>query len=387
PATAGPDCTGKPVERGRGPPLGAEQRSAARSEFLRCTAQHRRIFTHVHERFAQLQRQAYQLVQSHVHGYALLCCVGEPLPQPCPRGRQVEHQNAAGQIVGDNIVVLPQCSTLFGVTGSGHAGTLGKGCQHQAGQGVLVTVEGLGITGGVHGQVRQEQGRIVRGAFCDGLQGSHGPPQSVGVMGVDQPGRIDLGLDPGQPFPIPRGLVERARTRRGEYLFPQSAFVLSNLTAMAQRGPKRLQKFDQPDLIPRAQGGVEAGNIDLEAASGGPVIGTEKTVEPTVLLARARDTEGPRQLAVVFFQVNAGLLQERGKAGFAKPFKTQLSSVSASRVPAVDWGTKRLGVIPRSSAVSSSFPAKPASASMVCSPSQSMSRAETVWLPLSWCMS
>ena len=59
--------------------------------------------------------------------------------------------------------------------------------------------------------------------------------------------------------------------------------------------------------------------------------------------------------------MNAGLFQERAEAGFAKPFKTQLSSASASRVPAVEWGTKRLGVIPSSSAVSSSFPAKPAS--------------------------
>src|SRR5699024_2456889 len=44
-----------------------------------------------------------------------------------------------------------------------------------------------------------------------------------------------------------------------------------------------------------------------------------------------------------------------------KRWRVYPSSASAGRVPAVDWGTKRLGVIPSSSAVSSSFPAKPAS--------------------------
>src|SRR5699024_4292819 len=142
------------------------------------------------------------------------------------------------------------------------------------------------------------------------------------------------------PLPVPGGFVERARTRRGEDPLAQKTDPVLFLAPEAQLRPEVFEELAEPDPVTLTQNGVEAGGIDLQPSPGGAAVGAEEAVEPAVFLGCSRHAEGSRQGAIVFFQVCAGPVQKRGEAGFLEPLQAHSSSsVSAKRVPAVDWGT------------------------------------------------
>ena len=102
------------MERGGRLALGADERPGIGAELSGRAPQDGRVLAGVDELARNGDRHRDQLVQGDVEGDAVCLRRGEPLPQAIARRGQVEHEDAAGQVVDDDPVAVPQVAAFLG---------------------------------------------------------------------------------------------------------------------------------------------------------------------------------------------------------------------------------------------------------------------------------
>jgi hypothetical protein len=198
-----------------------------------------------------------ELLQRDVEGHAAGLGVGEPLPQAVAAGGQVEHEDAAGQVVHDHAVRVPEVTTLLGGRGLADAGADGERAQDQGGQRGAV-VERLGVAG----RRRRELGQLDRlGSTLDDLEHAGGLADPLGLGRVDQPGQCAIGGDLRQPRLIPVPVVQKAIFCRTDRCFASVRQPSPVGGAVLDRRPDPFEQIDEP-----AAGGLADGSIEVSQA-------------------------------------------------------------------------------------------------------------------------
>src|SRR5689334_16547994 len=159
-AAAGGDRVRDLVERHGRAAFRAQYRRRIRAQLGGGVAEHGRVLADVDDRAADRQRERHELVQGDVEGDAVPGRSGQPLGQAGALGREVQHQDPAGQVVDDDTACLPQFPALPGRPWPAHSGLAGQGPQDQRRQQGPV-VQRLGVPGDVRGQGRQQHGRVL----------------------------------------------------------------------------------------------------------------------------------------------------------------------------------------------------------------------------------
>jgi hypothetical protein len=260
----------------------------------------------VHGRLGRHRRNHWhgdELLQCHVEGHPAGPGVGEPLPQAVAAGRQVQHEDAAGQVIHDHAVRVPQVAPLLGGRGLADAGADGERAQDQGGQRGAV-VERLGVPG----HRRRELGELDRlGSPLDRLEHTRGLADPLGLGRVDQPGERAVGGDLRQPGSVPVPFVQKTifcRTDRGFASVRQPSPVCG---AVFKRRPDPFQQFDEPSAGGLANGFIEVDQADADlGAAFGPVLTSDADDRLALRIIGVVDGDGGAQAAAGAFEGAAG---------------------------------------------------------------------------------
>jgi hypothetical protein len=260
------DRLGQPVKGGRRLALGADDRRGAGAQVGGCPAQHRRVLADVHAGRRDGDRQGDQLVEGDVEGRPVRLRRGKPLPEAVARGLQVQHQNAAGQVVNDDPAAVPQVAPLLRRLRPVGADAAGERAQHQGRQGGAVA-ERLGVTGDRRRQLRQLRGRRLQpDALLDPLKHPGGLPHQVAFAHVDQPGQRPVGGQLREPGLEPAAGAQHRLIHRTNGGFASVRQLLPLGWAVLQRRAEQAEEPDEPVAGDLADRLVEVGQADREDA-------------------------------------------------------------------------------------------------------------------------
>jgi len=259
----GRDRGGEAVEGGRRLAFCADERPRSGAEVGGGAAKDGGVLADMHGRLGchlGKHRHGDELLQRDVEGHAAGLGVGEPLPQAVAAGRQVEHEDAAGQVVHDHAVRVPEVTALLGRHGLADAGADGECAQDQSGQRGAV-VERLGVAG----RRRRELGQLDRlGSALDDLEHAGRLADPLGLGRVDQPGQRAVGGDLGQPRLIPVPIVQKAIFYRTDRCFASVRQPSPLGGAVLERRSDPFEQIDEPAAGGLADGSIEVGQADAD---------------------------------------------------------------------------------------------------------------------------
>ena len=232
-------------------------------------------------------------------------------PRPLPLGRQVQHQDPAGQVVHDDAALVPQVAPLLGGPRARRPLAARERPQHQRGErGALA--ERLGVAGDRRGKLRQlRRRRLELDALLDPFEHARRLPQLGRVAGVDQLGQRPVGGELGEPRLEPVPFAEERLFHRTGCGFASVGQPLPFRRAVPQRRAEPFEQLDEAVAGGFADGAVQVGEAHGEHADAlWPVLAGDPDDRPALLVVGRLHRDGAGQVAAGPLERLAGGVEE-----------------------------------------------------------------------------